>query len=189
MGRIITNAQISTIIAKYDDKTPLEKITSKVKEWLNGKISGYEINIQIPHQLIDGIDQQSRTFYWLLTSLGGISLLAGGIGIMNVMVMNISERRREIGIRMSLGARPKDITLLFLIEAIYLSFAGSIAGVCSGMILSYVFIYLSGWNAFVISPISIPLAIGSSISTGLFFGLYPAISASRLSPLKALRDE
>lgn len=189
MSRIIPNPQISTVVARHPDINTLSDGAERLQQWLSEQMNDSEISVQIPHQLIDGMTQQSRMFSWLLSGLGGIALLVGGIGIMNVMVMNISERRREIGVRMALGARPRDITRLFLSEAVVLATAGALIGAIFGLAISWVFVYYSEWQHFAISPVSLPLGIGSAIATGLFFGLAPAISASRLSPLQALRDD
>lgn len=189
MKRIIPIPQISVVVARHPDSRTLEQGSKHLQQWLGEQAEGYDISVQIPHELIEGMAQQSRMFSWLLFGLGGIALLVGGIGVMNVMVMNISERRREIGVRMSLGARPRDIARLFLFEAILLSAAGACSGTLLGVIASWIFFYLSGWQNFAVSPVSIPLGIGSAVATGLFFGLSPAISASRLSPIQALRDE
>lgn len=189
MSRIIPNPQISTVVARHPDISTLSDGAERLQQWLSEQMNDSEISVQIPHQLIDGMSQQSRMFSWLLSGLGGIALLVGGIGIMNVMVMNISERRREIGVRMALGARPRDITRLFLSEAVVLATAGALIGAIFGLAISWVFVYCSEWQHFAISPVSLPLGIGSAIATGLFFGLAPAISASRLSPLQALRDD
>ncbi|MBD8145418.1 ABC transporter permease [Pantoea agglomerans] len=189
MSRIVPNPQISTVVARHPDPHSLSEGAERLQQWLSEQISDSEISVQIPHQLIDGMAQQSRMFSWLLSGLGGIALLVGGIGIMNVMVMNISERRREIGVRMALGARPRDIARLFLSEAVVLATAGALIGAICGLAISWVFVYYSEWQHFAISPVSLPLGIGSAIATGLFFGLAPAISASRLSPLQALRDD
>ena len=117
----------------------------------------------------------------------GVSLLVGGIGVMNVMVMTVAERRREIGVRMALGARPSDIARLFLLEAMMLATTGAIAGALVGQAAAWLFVRLTGWSVFAMSPIAIPLGIGSAITTGLFFGLAPALSAAKLQPVYALR--
>ena len=108
---------------------------------------------------------------------------------MNVMLMNVSQRKREIGVRMSLGARASDIANLFLFESITLTLAGAAIGALCGTGAAWLFVYFSGWAAFSLSPLSLPLGIVSSVLTGLFFGIYPALTASRLQPAKALRDE
>lgn len=189
MQRIVPNPQISAVVARHPDNSTLDNGALHLQQWLSEQVPGFDVNVQIPHQLIEGMAQQSRMFSWLLSGLGGIALLVGGIGVMNVMVMNISERRREIGVRMALGARPRDIARLFLFEAVVLATAGAFTGATLGLAASWIFVHYSGWQSFTISAISLPLGIGSAIATGLFFGLSPAITAARLSPIKALRDE
>ena len=117
-----------------------------------------------------------------------ISLLVGGVGVMNVMVMNVSERRKEIGVRMALGARSRDNALLFLLEASILVLIGALTGAITGIGLAWLFVHLSGWSEFNLSVSSIPLGVISSVGTGLFFGLSPAFSAARLEPVEAMRD-
>ena len=117
-----------------------------------------------------------------------LALLVGGIGVMNVMVMNVAERRREIGVRMALGARPRDIARLFLLEAVVLAATGALAGAAVGLIMAWAFVHYSGWSDFSFSAAALPLGIGSAIATGLFFGLSPAMAAARLTPVQALRD-
>ncbi len=124
----------------------------------------------------------------LLGSIASISLLVGGIGIMNIMLVSITERTREIGIRMSVGAKPKDILLQFLFEAVLLSLIGGGIGVFLGIGLTSAITYFTGW----LSPISlnaILVAFLFSASVGIFFGIYPARKASRMNPIDALRYE
>jgi putative ABC transport system permease protein len=107
---------------------------------------------------------------------------------MNVMLMNVSERRREIGIRMALGARQRDIRNLFLLEAVTLTAVGALCGAVVGMTAAYLYAWMSGWQ-FSLAVAALPLGVGSTLLVGLFFGIYPAVSASRLQPVEALRDE
>jgi putative ABC transport system permease protein len=127
----------------------------------------------------------------LLGSIASISLLVGGIGIMNIMLVSVTERIREIGIRMAVGARQKDILLQFLTEAIVLSVLGGLIGVFFGIGLSKVLHYISIFSEFptTVSPNSIIMAFAFSASVGIFFGFYPARKASRLDPIEALRYE
>ncbi len=117
-----------------------------------------------------------------------ISLLGGGVGVMNVMLMSVAERRREIGVRMALGARQRDIRNLFLIEAVTLTAAGALSGAVLGVAAAYLYARFSGWT-FSLAYAALPLGMGSTLLVGLFFGLYPAVSAARLQPVEALRDE
>ena len=189
MKRIMPNPQISGVLARHPSSRELDQSARQLEQWIKEQIPGFDVNVQISQELLDGMAQQSRLFSWLLAGLGGISLLVGGIGVMNVMVMNISERRREIGVRMALGARPKDISRLFLLEAAVLATTGAIAGAAFGLMTSWIFVHYSGWPQFSLSVVSLPLGIGSAMVTGLFFGLSPAIAAARMSPVRALRDE
>jgi putative ABC transport system permease protein len=124
----------------------------------------------------------------LLGSIASISLIVGGIGIMNIMLVSVTERTKEIGIRMSVGATPRDILLQFLLEAVLLSLMGGSIGVCVGIGLTSAIAYVTGWP----SPISLYAIVVSflfSAGVGIFFGLYPARKASRMNPIEALRYE
>ncbi len=124
----------------------------------------------------------------LLASIASVSLLVGGIGIMNIMLVSVTERTREIGIRMSVGARGKDILTQFLIEALVLSLVGGIAGMILGVIGSSVVSTMAKWPT-VVTAFSILLSFGFSIAVGVFFGFYPARKAAMLNPIDALRYE
>jgi putative ABC transport system permease protein len=124
----------------------------------------------------------------LLGAIASVSLLVGGIGIMNIMLVSVTERTREIGIRMAIGAKTWDIRLQFIIEALILSLIGGIAGIILGVSGSELLSVLAGW-ATIISPLSIILAFGFSGLVGIFFGFYPAYKASLLDPIDALRYE
>ena len=124
----------------------------------------------------------------LLGAIAAISLLVGGIGIMNIMLVSVTERTREIGIRMAVGAKSADILSQFLIEAVTLSMLGGLIGTVFGIAGAYFFAKFSGWPA-LINPVAIALALGFSAAVGIFFGFYPAFKASRLHPIEALRYE
>ncbi|MBP1765389.1 MAG: MacB-like periplasmic core domain containing protein [Firmicutes bacterium] len=124
----------------------------------------------------------------LLGCIAAISLVVGGIGIMNIMLVSVTERTREIGIRKALGATYSNILLQFLIEAIVLGVTGGLLGILLGVASAHVISTVAGWNT-VISPASILLAFGVSVAIGLFFGLYPARKAALLDPIEALRHE
>jgi len=124
----------------------------------------------------------------LLTVIAGISLVIGGIGIMNIMYVSVTERTREIGLRMSIGARGKDILLQFLAEAVLISITGGIIGVILGIISCRLVTLILGWPT-IISESSVLLSFVVCALTGIFFGYYPAQKASRLDPIEALRYE
>ncbi|MGE0405027.1 MAG: ABC transporter permease, partial [Candidatus Korobacteraceae bacterium] len=124
----------------------------------------------------------------LLASIAGVSLLVGGIGIMNIMLVSVTERTREIGIRMAIGATEEDVQRQFLIEAVVLSCMGGIVGIIIGAAASYLITGLLGW-AVVVSPKAIAIAVVFSMGVGIFFGYYPARKAARLDPIEALRYE
>ena len=124
----------------------------------------------------------------LLGSIAAISLLVGGIGIMNIMLVSVTERTREIGIRLAVGARPADILFQFLIEAAVLSMLGGLIGLGFGVFGAYLFARISTWPA-LISPWVVAIAIAFSGAVGIFFGFYPAYKASKLRPIEALRYE
>lgn len=185
MRRLQKNSEIGILIGK--STADISNVANTLKEYLINLLNGRKFEIQIPQYLIDGLKSQTMMFSYLLAGLGSISLLLGGIGVMNVMLMNISERRKEIGIRMALGARPQDIRTLFLLEAINISTIGAVLGAFLGFIIAYTFAQIVEWQ-FYLDTKSFILGCGSSLLIGLFFGLYPAISAAKLQPIQLLRD-
>jgi putative ABC transport system permease protein len=132
--------------------------------------------------------ETTKTMTTLLASIAGVSLLVGGIGIMNIMLVSVTERTREIGLRMAIGARGKDVLLQFLVEAIVISLIGGMIGIGLGFGLSAAVQRFMQWPA-VISPNAIALAFGFAGMTGVFFGFYPARKAAGLDPIEALRFE
>lgn len=139
-------------------------------------------------QMMQAAEQSTKVMTLLLGAIASVSLLVGGIGIMNIMLVSVTERTREIGIRMAVGAKTWDIRLQFIIEALALSLIGGIVGIITGVSGSNVISALAGWTT-IISPLSILLAFGFSGMVGIFFGFYPAYKASLLDPIDALRYE
>jgi len=139
-------------------------------------------------QMMEAREQATQVMGLLLAAIASVSLLVGGIGIMNIMLVSVTERTREIGIRMSVGAKTWDIRLQFIIEALTLSLIGGVIGIILGISGSKILTVLVGW-ATVVSPLSVLLAFGFSGFVGLFFGFYPAYKASLLSPIDALHYE
>jgi putative ABC transport system permease protein len=133
-------------------------------------------------------EESSKVMTYLLAAIASVSLLVGGIGIMNIMLVSVTERTREIGLRMAVGARRRHILLQFLIEAITLSLIGGIIGIALGLGGSRAISYFAEWRTLV-APESIVIAFGFAAGIGIFFGFYPARKASRLDPIEALRYE
>jgi putative ABC transport system permease protein len=144
--------------------------------------------IQTQQDVVDARGATTEAFRNLLAWVAGVSLLVGGIGIMNIMLVSVTERTQEIGIRQSVGATPNDIRLQFLTEAVLLSLVGGLIGVAVGIAGSYIF-GRSGEMPTVIQPGSILLAFGSAAAIGVFFGFFPANKAAQLDPIEALRHE
>lgn len=173
-----------------DSTENVKETVKSVKEWLADKkkvdpdvfVSETSKDMQQMVGSVFGILQQ------IIGSIAGISLLVGGIGVMNIMLVSVTERTREIGIRKAIGASPGTIMLQFMIEAVLLSFLGGIVGALLGLGAAYLFSLFSKMP-FVVSGWAIILAFGFSAAVGIFFGLYPANKASKLHPIEALRYE
>jgi len=133
-------------------------------------------------------EESSRVMTILLAAIASVSLLVGGIGIMNIMLVSVTERTREIGLRMAVGARGRDILMQFLVEAVTLSMIGGTIGVMLGLVTSYTIPYFAGWRTLV-RPEAIVIAFGFAAAIGIFFGFYPARKAAGLNPIEALRYE
>ena len=133
-------------------------------------------------------EESSKVMTYLLAAIASVSLLVGGIGIMNIMLVSVTERTREIGLRMAVGARARDILTQFLVEAVTLSLIGGVIGILLGVGGSNAISALAEWRT-VLAPSAIVLAFGFSAAIGIFFGFYPARKASRLDPIEALRYE
>ena len=139
-------------------------------------------------QFLETREQAQQTFTMLLASIAGVSLLVGGIGIMNIMLVSVTERTREIGVRMALGATRLNIMTQFLIEAVALCLLGGALGVAAGAGMALLLSRTAGWAVYI-SPESVLLAVAFSLAVGLFFGLLPARRAAALDPIEALRYE
>ncbi|WP_316803454.1 ABC transporter permease [Pedobacter nototheniae] len=165
------------------------EITNSIRE--SHKLLGTQENdfqVRTQAELITTITSTSSMLTVLLTAIAGISLLIGGIGIMNIMYVSVTERTREIGLRMSIGARGQDILMQFLIEAILISITGGIIGVLLGVSSAFLISYFLNWPI-LISESSIVISFIVCAVTGVFFGYYPAQKASNLDPIDALRYE
>jgi putative ABC transport system permease protein len=147
-----------------------------------------DFNIRSPEEILKARADANRTFTLMLASIASVSLLVGGIGIMNIMLVSVTERTREIGVRMAVGASEKDVQSQFLTEAVVLSLLGGVIGVPGGVLTSLGISTILGWQTEV-SFLAIGVAVLFSIFTGVFFGYYPAQKAAQLDPIEALRYE
>jgi putative ABC transport system permease protein len=182
----------SVIVALTDTKKSDETVTN-ITTLLRERHSlaadtDDDFRIQSMAEMINSLESTSSTMTLLLGAIAAIALLVGGIGVMNIMLVSVLERTREIGIRKALGARERDIWIQFLLEAGFLTFAGGIIGVVIGWGASYAINYFDIMSTLV-TPDIVIMAVSVSVAIGLFFGFYPAWNASRLDPIQALRSE
>jgi putative ABC transport system permease protein len=147
-----------------------------------------DFSVIVPAELLAEQQRTEHLFNVVMVAIASISLLVGGIGIMNIMLASILERTREIGVRRAVGARQSDIVRQFVIEAMMISFAGGVLGIAFGFVISRLIALLAGWST-IVTFSSIALAFLVSISVGLVFGIYPATKAARLDPVEAIRYE
>lgn len=186
--RSFRQAELQDIIARTRPDIHYTVAEADVKTYFSRRSADLQVEVVSAQQLIEQVQKQMRLITLLLGVVGSISLIVGGVGVMNVMLASVSERRKEIGIRRALGARRADIRGQFLTESIILSLTGGLLGIMVGIGGSYVACRLTEWE-FLVSAASILLGIGVASVVGIFFGLYPAHQAARLDPINALRAE
>ena len=181
-----TKVELHQVIVQVSDTEFVESTAQGIEHMLSRFHPKKDYALSVPLALIRQAEATKRTFNIVLGSIAGISLLVGGIGIMNIMMASVTERTREIGIRRALGAKRRQIIHQFLIETIVLSTLGGIIGLCVGGLIPFLITYFSGMVTVVtFSGVLVPLVI--SIMTGVVFGLYPAVNAARVDPIIALR--
>ena len=184
--------RVRMILVKAESGDALEGVMGQITALLAGRrnVDPAEPNFGVRTQqdIVDARSSTTAAFRSLLAWVAAVSLVVGGIGIMNIMLVSVTERTREIGLRQALGARPRDVQRQFLLEAVMLSLVGGLAGLIVGVGGSFVFGELGGMRTELV-PLSLPLAFGASAAVGIFFGYYPATQAAQLDPIVALRRE
>jgi putative ABC transport system permease protein len=183
-GDVLTATTAAQVKPGIDNNVAMEQIEDYFGKYT--RVKSYKITS--PEEMVAQMERQMRLYTLLLSAVGSIALIMGGVGIMNVMISSVMKRRREIGIRRALGAKRKDIRNQFLLEAFILSLIGGIFGILLGEGTSFIIAHFTAWH-FVFSPLALVGGLGISISLGLVFGLYPAHQASKLDPILTLRTE
>jgi putative ABC transport system permease protein len=187
--RIYGNQNLGAVYIQADDAAHVDTVYNDVTAALLEEFKDPDqFTVRNQAEILSAVQETTKTFTLLLAGIAAVSLLVGGIGIMNIMLVSVTERIREIGIRKAIGAQKSEILGLFLIEAVSLSLIGGFIGISLGWLFAMVISKFSGWPT-VVSPVSILISFGFSILVGLFFGGYPAYKAAGLHPIEALRHE
>jgi putative ABC transport system permease protein len=184
---------VDYIVVKVVSESRMAEAKAQIESLLRQRFGG-EVDREASFRVSDPAAQltvqqdTTRTFAWLLTSVASISLVVGGISIMNIMLVSVTERTREIGLRLAIGARRRDVRNQFLMEAVTLCLSGGLLGIALGVLATAIISEAAGWPVYV-GLDAVVLALGFALITGIFFGWYPARKASYLQPVEALRSE
>ena len=184
----VEKVELHQLTVQMRDVASVETADPQIKTLLSHFHSRTDYETIVPLQLLRQAEQTKRIFNVVLGSIAAISLLVGGIGIMNIMLATVTERTREIGVRRALGAKQRHITMQFLVETVVLSIGGGLIGVIVGVVVPVLVSQFTTMKT-IVTPWSVLLAFGISGAVGIVFGLYPAKSAARLDPIEALRHE
>ena len=185
--------RVAAVTVKVRDGQSMQTATENIRELLRQRHrvqpgADDDFSIRNLTEMLQAQEEASRVLALLLAAVAGVSLVVGGIGIMNIMLVSVTERTREIGLRMAVGARSRDILGQFLIEAVTLSLVGGAIGIVLGMVATWAIGNFAGWQV-LLSAQAVLLAVGFSGAVGVFFGFYPARRAAALLPIQALRHE
>ena len=186
--RMFSKKGVRQISARMKSDAHHTAAAAEVQSYFRSLMPGLRIEVSSAQVVIEQMGRQMQTFALLLAAIGSISLIVGGVGVMNVMLVSVTERRREIGIRRALGARRFDILTQFLTESVVLSLVGGVFGIALGVGSTWIFCRFSGWT-FLVDLTAVALGFVVACCVGIFFGLQPAIQATRLDPIDALRAE
>jgi putative ABC transport system permease protein len=191
--RAFGTERVNTIHVQAVDPTTMERAIADIDRALRrehrlrpGEPSNFNVRNQAT--LLTAAQETTETFSFLLLGIAAVSLIVGGIGIMNIMLVSVTERTREIGVRKALGARRSDILLQFLVEALVLCIAGGALGIAAGFGGAKILENTAEWQT-AVAPEAVAVALGFSAAIGIFFGLWPARRAAKLDPIVALRYE
>jgi len=190
LKRVSRHPSIGSILVQAASAKAIDKVEQDITDLLMQRRQGRDQDFTVRSQveIAQAATATSETMTMLLGAIAGVSLIVGGIGIMNIMLVSVTERTREIGIRLAVGAHGRDVLLQFLIEAVILSSLGGIIGVVLGIGSSELVSYRTGWPV-AVSSASVAVAVLFSAAVGVFFGFYPARKAAQLDPIEALRYE
>jgi putative ABC transport system permease protein len=191
--RLFGATSINQIVVQVADASQITTVSDEISQLLRqrhqlGASASDDFTIRNNSDIISRVSSVGDTLTMLLGGVAAVSLVVGGIGIMNIMLVSVTERTREIGIRLAIGAQPKDVLVQFLVEAVVLSVLGGVIGILVGASVAVLMPYVAGWTT-VLPWNAIVLSFGVSAAIGMFFGIYPARKASQLDPIVALRYE
>ncbi|MES3024192.1 MAG: ABC transporter permease [Pseudomonadota bacterium] len=181
--------EVDSLSVRLDGKASPDNAARVLQQLISQRHAGADdTNLIVPMGLYRQNQQTQRIFTIVMSSIAAVSLLVGGIGIMNIMLANVLERRREVGLKRALGARRRDVVEQFLAEALVIAVSGALLGVVLGAIAAYSIAALAGWSV-AWSPLSLTVAVLSCVGVGLAFGVFPARQAAALDPIAALRSD
>lgn len=187
MGMLNKETRVNDVIFLLKPGSHIDPVIEQIKHAISMQAPGLSVFIRSAKQIIAGMESQNQIFNLLLGVIAGVSLLIGGIGVMNIMLVSVSERKKEIGIRKAIGAKNYEIQLLFLVEAIMLSLLGGVVGSMTGLVFTWAIAWFSQW-IFTIYVMPIFVGFSVSVASGIFFGFYPAYRAAKLEPMDSLRS-
>lgn len=182
------DASINNAILKLNPNINIDQVIKEVQNRIGQLAPKLNVFVRSAKQIIQNMENQGRIFTLLLAVIGSISLLVGGIGVMNVMLVSVSERRKEIGIRKAVGGKNSEIQALFLMESVLLSLVGGVLGITTGLLITGLIAYFTHWP-FSIYWLAVFVGFSVSVTVGVFFGYYPARRAAALEPVVSLRSE
>ena len=188
-GRDLLKSPLDAVVVRMAEGTPVQESAAVVKSLLDRLHGGADdFTLVVPEALLEQSRRTQRLFDVVMGAIASISLLVGGIGIMNIMLATVLERTREIGVRRAVGARQADIRNQFVIESFAITAAGGLLGILVGVGIAKGVAAYAGWST-IVTPLSILVSVGVSGAVGLVFGIYPALRAARLDPIESLRYE